>query len=349
MAQANLEVRLRLRPRRGRIGSRGPSYLLLRFRIRGEYGTMARHYRVTEFPVNVFPHQPTVDGRAQLLDSGAERIAFGELLRGARERCGISLQQIANETKIPRRHLESLERGQLTATPGGTYTRGEVIAYASVVRLDRQIALAHLERALQPAADTRSTRTPLRPDANGTRGRRTAIVAGAGTVILALVVWSAMSLNFGAARSPEPESHSAPIGASSPSATPAVASELTAPSRATATSGVASAEAETPFARGTAVAELDRAVNETSQARQGLQPRLVIVSDPAGARVTVDGIGRGQTPIFIDALSHGTRHIRVTLAGYLAEDLTVPLRATGDTTVNIVLDPAGQPEPPPKP
>ncbi len=300
--------------------------------------------------MNVFPHQRTLDGRAQSLDSAADQIAFGELLRGARERCGISLQQIANETKIPQRHLESLERGQLTATPGGTYTRGEVIAYASVVRLDRQIALAHLERALQPAAETRSTPAPLRPDANRTRVRRTAIVAGAGTAILALVAWSGIFLNFGAARSLELESPSAPIGAPSPPAAPAVAPEVAAPSRATATSGVASsAEAEMPFVRGTAVAELDRAVNETSQARQGLQPRLVIVSDPAGARVTVDGIGRGQTPIFIDALSPGTRRIRVTLAGYLAEDLTVPLRATGDTTVNIVLDPAGQPEPPPKP
>jgi cytoskeletal protein RodZ len=103
--------------------------------------------------MNVFAHRRTVDGCAQSLDSAADQIAFGELLRGARERRGISLQQIANETKIPHRHLESVERGQLTATPGGPYTRGEVIASASVVRLDCQLALAHLERALHPAAD----------------------------------------------------------------------------------------------------------------------------------------------------------------------------------------------------
>ena len=225
-----------------------------------------------------------------------------------------------------------------------------MIAYASVVRLDRQIALAHLERALQPAAETRSTPAPLRLDANGTRGRRTAIVAGAGTVILALVAWSAMFLNFGAARSLELNSDSAPIGAPSPPAAPAVAKEGTAPSRATATSGVASAaEAGTPLVRAPAVAELDRAVNETAQARHGFPPRLVIVSDPAGARVTVDGIGRGLTPISVNELSPGARRIRVTLAGYRAEDLTVPLRATGDTTVKIVLHPAGQPQPPPKP
>jgi hypothetical protein len=170
-------------------------------------------------------------------------------------------------------------------------------------------------------------------------------------VLLALVASSAMVLNFGAAESPEFERHSASIAASiPPAAAPALASEVTAPSRATAMSGVVSwAEAETPLVRGTAVAERDRAVNETTRAGHGLQPRLVIVSHPPGARVTVDGIGRGQTPISVDALSPGTRRIRVTLAGYRAADLTVPLRATGDTTVNIVLHPAGQREQPPQP
>ena len=37
--------------------------------------------------------------------------ALGELLRRARERRGLTLRQIANETKIPERHLEALERG----------------------------------------------------------------------------------------------------------------------------------------------------------------------------------------------------------------------------------------------
>jgi cytoskeletal protein RodZ len=173
--------------------------------------------------VNVVPLQHAVDGRAQSLDSAADRIAFGELLRGARERCGISLQQIARETKIPQRHLESLERGQLTATPGGTYTRGEVIAYASVVRLDRQIALAHLERALQPA-ETQPAPAPLRPDADRTRGRRTAIVAAAGTLILVLVAWAAMLPNLSPAQPLDREGQSAPIGTATPSAAPAVAS-----------------------------------------------------------------------------------------------------------------------------
>jgi cytoskeleton protein RodZ len=300
--------------------------------------------------VNVFPHQRAVDGRAQSLDAAADRIAFGELLRGARERRGISLQQVANETKIPRRHLESLERGQLTATPGGTYTRGEVIAYASVVRLDRQIALAHLERALQPAGETRSAPAPLSPDGTRAGGRRTAIVAGAATVILALVAWSAMFLNSSAARSSELERHSEPIGDSRPPAAPAVASEMTASSGARAPTGVASsAQANTPVAGGTALAQVDRAVNGTTPGSHGLQPRLVIVSDPAGARVTVDGIGRGQTPISVDALPPGTRRIRVTLAGYRAADLTVPVRSTGDTAINIVLHPAGEPEPSRKP
>ena len=45
--------------------------------------------------------------------------AFGDFLRSARERRGLTVQQIANETKIPRRLLESLEHGDLGAIPSG--------------------------------------------------------------------------------------------------------------------------------------------------------------------------------------------------------------------------------------
>ena len=65
-----------------------------------------------------------------------ESVALGELLRHEREGRGLTLQQVADETKIPPRHLESLERGNLAAIPGGTYRRGEVIAYANAVGLD---------------------------------------------------------------------------------------------------------------------------------------------------------------------------------------------------------------------
>ena len=62
------------------------------------------------------------------------RIAhFGEFLRDARERRGLTVRDVSNETKIPRRHLEAFEHGDLTVVPNRLYRRAEVRAYAQAV------------------------------------------------------------------------------------------------------------------------------------------------------------------------------------------------------------------------
>jgi cytoskeletal protein RodZ len=61
----------------------------------------------------------------------------GERLRAAREAKGISLEDIAAQTRIPRRHLESLEVGNWAALPAATYTIGFARSYAGMVELDR--------------------------------------------------------------------------------------------------------------------------------------------------------------------------------------------------------------------
>lgn len=63
--------------------------------------------------------------------------SVGERLRVAREDKGLSLEDIAAQTRIPRRHLESLETGDWTALPAPTYTIGFARSYASSVGLDR--------------------------------------------------------------------------------------------------------------------------------------------------------------------------------------------------------------------
>jgi len=61
----------------------------------------------------------------------------GERLRAAREEKGLSLEEIAAQTRIPRRHLESLERSDWPNLPAPTYTIGFAKSYASAVGLDR--------------------------------------------------------------------------------------------------------------------------------------------------------------------------------------------------------------------
>jgi hypothetical protein len=65
--------------------------------------------------------------------------------------------------------------------------------------------------------------------------------------------------------------------------------------------------------------------------------QLVITSEPAGARVTLDGIGWGTTPLTIRHLPPGAKEIRVTKDGYSAEVRVVRLTPDTTTTVTIPL------------
>jgi cytoskeletal protein RodZ len=61
---------------------------------------------------------------------------FGQKLREARERRGLSLRQIANATKISMITLEALERNDIARLPGGIFSRAFVRSYALEVGLD---------------------------------------------------------------------------------------------------------------------------------------------------------------------------------------------------------------------
>lgn len=63
--------------------------------------------------------------------------SVGERLRAAREEKGFSLEDLAAETRIPRRHLESLEASDWERLPAPTYTVGFAKSYAGAVGLDR--------------------------------------------------------------------------------------------------------------------------------------------------------------------------------------------------------------------
>ncbi len=70
----------------------------------------------------------------------------GEQLKVARERLNISLADLAAKTRVPTRHLESIEQSEFGALPGQTYTVGFVRSYARAVDLD-EIAMVNALRA----------------------------------------------------------------------------------------------------------------------------------------------------------------------------------------------------------
>ena len=76
----------------------------------------------------------------------AEPMTVGEELKAARARMGMSLADLAAETRVPMRHLESIERSEFSALPGHTYTVGFVRSYARAVALD-DIAIVNALRS----------------------------------------------------------------------------------------------------------------------------------------------------------------------------------------------------------
>jgi cytoskeletal protein RodZ len=63
--------------------------------------------------------------------------SVGERLKAAREQMKLSLEDIADQTRIPLRHLQNLEAGDWSNLPAPTYTIGFAKSYASAVGLDR--------------------------------------------------------------------------------------------------------------------------------------------------------------------------------------------------------------------
>ena len=76
----------------------------------------------------------------------AEPITVGQELKSARERMGMTLSELAAETRVPMRHMESIEQSEFSALPGHTYTVGFVRSYARALGLD-DVAVVNALRA----------------------------------------------------------------------------------------------------------------------------------------------------------------------------------------------------------
>lgn len=63
-------------------------------------------------------------------------LSIGEQLKRAREAKGLSLDDVANRTRIPIRHLQNIEREEWDALPAATYAVGFTRNYANALGLD---------------------------------------------------------------------------------------------------------------------------------------------------------------------------------------------------------------------
>src|SRR5687767_10801408 len=76
-------------------------------------------------------------------------------LRDIRERKGISLETIAERTRIPLHHLEEIERGDVTNLPPGIYAKSWAREYADEIGVDAETVLAAVApvAAVEPTID----------------------------------------------------------------------------------------------------------------------------------------------------------------------------------------------------
>lgn len=82
-----------------------------------------------------------------------ERVAFGLELRRIRERRGLSLEQLSEQTKVGVAHYAALEAGDLSRWPSGIFRRAFVRSYATAVGLDPNEVLAAFSRIFPDPAD----------------------------------------------------------------------------------------------------------------------------------------------------------------------------------------------------
>ncbi|WP_424765726.1 RodZ domain-containing protein [Paenibacillus sp. sgz302251] len=90
---------------------------------------------------------------------------LGELLRNAREKQGLSLDDIQESTKIRKRYLEAIESGDHTILPGPFYVRAFVKNYSEAVGLDPEevLRLYQHEVPAPPAAEQIAEPATVRP------------------------------------------------------------------------------------------------------------------------------------------------------------------------------------------
>lgn len=111
----------------------------------------------------------------------------GDRLRAARERAGMSLAEIGARTRVPLRHLESIEASDYGALPSPTYAVGFVRAYARAVGED-EVVLARDVRAEALSAPRATPQYQPYEIADPKRVPSRGLVIVAAGVALALVV-----------------------------------------------------------------------------------------------------------------------------------------------------------------
>ena len=160
--------------------------------------------------------------------------SVGMRLRAAREAKGLAIEDVASSTRIPTRHLLSLEESDWGKLPASTYSIGFAKNYAGAVGLDRAEIAEQLRAEMGselPAHYSSATVDSFEP-VDGNRSMPKGIVVGAlvALVLIALLLTWYSNRELSGAPASEPASDSVAAAPSPPSAaTPAPAPAVQGP------------------------------------------------------------------------------------------------------------------------
>src|SRR4051812_29131142 len=148
----------------------------------------------------------------------------GEQLRKAREEKKLSLEDVAAQTRIPQRHLASIETGDWEHLPAPTYTIGFAKNYAGIVGLDRT-EIGNQLREEMGGQRFASTSSDIFEAADPARTMPKSLVVGAILAVIVLIVLMSW-LNRRSLEQAEPpaaaaDTNTAAPGAPAPASTPA--------------------------------------------------------------------------------------------------------------------------------
>jgi transcriptional regulator with XRE-family HTH domain len=141
------------------------------------------------------------EARAAGDDPLQSHASLGEALRALRLDRGLTLEELAEKTRVRRAYLEALEEMRLDALPSRPFTIGYVRAYALAVGVDPETAVERF-KADEPVLDE-PLRAPIGvPDERDPR--IAAFIAGAIVIVAAIVLWNVAQRAMNASAPPPP-------------------------------------------------------------------------------------------------------------------------------------------------
>jgi cytoskeletal protein RodZ len=113
----------------------------------------------------------------------------GQRLREAREAKGLTIEDVASATRIPTRHLQSLEDSEWHKLPASTYSVGFAKNYATAVGLDRGEIAEQLRAEMGSELPAHYSTAPVETfePVDGNRAMPKGIVVGALVALVAII------------------------------------------------------------------------------------------------------------------------------------------------------------------